>query len=89
MIQGEFTRHGRIEHHFGALDSISIVFVEVKRELATGKAKLDAKAQVLAEAAGELQVSSIFKDSQCTKFYSLRSIQQTARAMGSDIGNFL
>lgn len=54
----EFTRKGRIEHHFIALKSISIVFMEVKKTLCDGGMDaLNMKAQVLAECAGMLLFS--------------------------------
>ena len=43
---------GGIEHHFYAVTSISIVFIEVKKNLVVGKGKLDIIGQVLL-AAGE------------------------------------
>lgn len=52
LLDSDVTKKGRIEHHFYALDSISIVFLEVKKEMATGRARLDVIAQVLAECAG-------------------------------------
>jgi hypothetical protein len=52
LLDSEFTRRGRIEHHFYAVDSVSIVFIEVKKSLVTGKGRLDVIAQVLAESAG-------------------------------------
>ncbi|KAJ5977690.1 hypothetical protein N7501_001032 [Penicillium viridicatum] len=51
LLESEFTRRGRIEHHFISLDSVSVVFVEVKKTFTIGKAGLDVKAQVLAECA--------------------------------------
>ncbi|KAE8380167.1 hypothetical protein BDV26DRAFT_258102 [Aspergillus bertholletiae] len=51
LLEGEPTRKGRIEHHFVALDSVSIVFVEVKKTWTMGRQGLDAKGQVLAECA--------------------------------------
>ncbi|OJD11012.1 hypothetical protein AJ78_08130 [Emergomyces pasteurianus Ep9510] len=48
ILDSEVTKRGRIEHHFLALKSVSIVFIEVKRELATGKHRMDMTAQVLA-----------------------------------------
>ncbi|KKA23378.1 hypothetical protein T310_2632 [Rasamsonia emersonii CBS 393.64] len=44
-------KKGRIEHHFVAVDAISIIFIEVKKILTTGKHALDTKGQVLAECA--------------------------------------
>ncbi|KAL4960359.1 uncharacterized protein BDV14DRAFT_182813 [Aspergillus stella-maris] len=51
LLECKFSRRGRIEHHFVSVGSISIVFIEVKRELSTGKARLDVIGQVLAECA--------------------------------------
>jgi len=51
LLDSEFTRRGRIEHHFYVLRSISVVFIEVKKTLVLGKKKLDVIAQVLAECA--------------------------------------
>lgn len=49
-------KKGRIEHHFVAVDAISIIFIEVKKILTTGKHALDTKGQVLAECAGMLNL---------------------------------
>jgi len=49
LLDAEFTKRGRIEHHFVAMDSVSIVFIEVKKLLVSGTGKLDIIAQVLAE----------------------------------------
>jgi hypothetical protein len=51
LLDAEFTKKGRIEHHFYAVSSISIVFIEVKKNLVVGKGKLDIIGQVLAECA--------------------------------------
>jgi hypothetical protein len=51
LLDAEFTKRGRIEHHFYAVSSISIVFIEVKKDLVLGKGKLDIIGQVLAECA--------------------------------------
>ncbi|KAL1965980.1 hypothetical protein VTN77DRAFT_4920 [Rasamsonia byssochlamydoides] len=51
LLESEFSKKGRIEHHFVAVDAISIVFIEVKKILTTGKHALDTKGQVLAECA--------------------------------------
>jgi hypothetical protein len=40
---------GRTEHHFYAMRSVSIIFIEVKKVYAVGKDKLNMVAQVLAE----------------------------------------
>ena len=52
LLEAEFTKKGRVEHHFYAMDSISIVFIEVKKTYAIGSARLDVVAQILAESAG-------------------------------------
>lgn len=54
ILDSEMTKRGRIEHNFLALKSVSTVFIEVKRELATGKQRMDMKAQVLAGCFGKL-----------------------------------
>ena len=36
LLNSEFTKRGRIEHHFYAMDSVSIVFIEVKKALRFG-----------------------------------------------------
>jgi hypothetical protein len=51
ILDAEFTKRGRIEHHFYALNSVSIVFIEVKKTYVFGKGRLDMIAQVLAECA--------------------------------------
>ncbi|KAB8237930.1 uncharacterized protein BDW43DRAFT_150496 [Aspergillus alliaceus] len=51
LLESKFTRRGRIVHHFIALDSVSIVFFEVKKIWTMGKSGLDIKGQVLAECA--------------------------------------
>jgi hypothetical protein len=51
FLDAEFTKKGRIEHHFFTVDLISIVFIEVKKTLVVGKGKLDIIGQVLAECA--------------------------------------
>ncbi|GAB1195341.1 hypothetical protein APSETT444_004599 [Aspergillus pseudonomiae] len=54
LLDAEFTRKGRIGHHFVALDSVSIVFIEVKKSWTMGKQGLDIKGQVLAECAASI-----------------------------------
>jgi hypothetical protein len=51
LLDAEFTKKGKREHHFYAVSSISIVFIEVKKNLVVGKGKLDIIGQVLAECA--------------------------------------
>jgi hypothetical protein len=52
LLDTEFTKKGRIEHHFCAVNSVSIVFIEVKKTYVMGEGRLDIIAQVLAECAG-------------------------------------
>jgi hypothetical protein len=52
LLDAQFTRRGRIEHHFYAMDTVSIVFIEAKKTYVTGRSKLDVIAQALAEALG-------------------------------------
>jgi hypothetical protein len=52
LLEAEFTKKGRIEHHFYAMNSISIVFIEVEKAYAMGSGRLDVVAQILAESAG-------------------------------------
>jgi hypothetical protein len=52
MLDAEFTKKGRIEHLFSSMDSVCIVFIEVKKTYTIGPGRLDVIAQVLAEAAG-------------------------------------
>ena len=51
-MEAEYTKRGRIEHHFYAMNSVSIVFIEVKKAYTMGRARLDVIAQILAESAG-------------------------------------
>ncbi|KAL4906150.1 hypothetical protein BDW74DRAFT_139189 [Aspergillus multicolor] len=46
-----FSKHGRIEHHFISVGLVNVVYIQVKRELCSGKARLDVVAQILAECA--------------------------------------
>jgi hypothetical protein len=52
LLEAEFTKKGRIEHHFCSMNSVSIVFIEVKKTYVMGNGRLDVIAQVLAECAG-------------------------------------
>jgi hypothetical protein len=52
LLEAKYTKKGRIEHHFYAMNSISIVFIEVKKTYAMGDERLDVIAQILAESAG-------------------------------------
>ncbi|OJJ04106.1 hypothetical protein ASPVEDRAFT_770638 [Aspergillus versicolor CBS 583.65] len=51
LLESKFSKRGRIKHDFISVGSISIVFLEVKKELSTGKARLDVIGQVLAKSA--------------------------------------
>ena len=52
LLDAQFTKKGKIKHHFYAMRSISIVFIEVEKYLVVGeKAYLDILGQVLAECA--------------------------------------
>ena len=52
LLDAEFTKKGRIEHHFCSMNSVSIIFIEVEKTYVMGKGRLDVIAQVLAECAG-------------------------------------
>ena len=52
LLDAEFTKKGRIEYHFCCMNSVSIVFIEVKKTYVMGEGRLDIIAQVLAECAG-------------------------------------
>ena len=52
LLDSEFTKRGRIEHHFCSMNSVSIVFIEAKKVYVLGDGRLDVIAQVLAESAG-------------------------------------
>ena len=53
LLEAEFTKNGRIEDHFYAVNSICVViFVQVKKNLTMGSRRLDVIAQILAESAG-------------------------------------
>jgi hypothetical protein len=51
LLDAEFTKKGRIEHNFYAFHSVSIVFLEIKKNYILGDGRLDVIAQVLAECA--------------------------------------
>ncbi|KAI9764421.1 MAG: hypothetical protein M1840_008444 [Geoglossum simile] len=51
LLDSEFTKWGKIKHHFYAMNSISIMLFEVKKVMAVGKGKLDVIVQLLAECA--------------------------------------
>lgn len=63
------TERGRIEHQFLVYGAVVVLFIEVKKELLTGKAKLDQVAQVLAEA-----------DGTCTLCHSIMTLLLTGFA---------
>jgi hypothetical protein len=52
LLEAEYTKRGRIEHHFYAMNLISIVFIEVEKAYTMGSGRLDIIAQILAESAG-------------------------------------
>ena len=52
LLDAQFTKRGRIEHHFYAMDTVSIVFIEVKKLYVLGRSRLDVIAQALAESLG-------------------------------------
>lgn len=55
LLESEFAKKGRIEHHFIAVKSASIVFIQVKKTMFMGKGRqLDVIGQVLAECAGTI-----------------------------------
>ena len=54
LLDAEFTKKGRIEHHFRCMNSVGIVFIEVEKSYVLGDGRLDVIAQVLAESAGRL-----------------------------------
>ena len=60
LLDAKFTKRGKIVHHFCSLSLVSIIFIEVKKDLVWGKGKLDVIAQVLAESAGRLYFLSLF-----------------------------
>ena len=51
LLDAEFTKKGRIEHHFYAFYSVTIVFLEIKKNYILDDGRLDVIAQVLAECA--------------------------------------
>jgi hypothetical protein len=61
MLDSEFTRRGKIEYTFYALDTVSVVFIEVKKTYIAGPERLDVIAQVLAESAGILDFPFPFR----------------------------
>jgi len=60
LLDSEFTKKGRIEHHFYAIGSISVIFIEIKKTYTVGRGRLDVIAQVLAESAGMFELPSHF-----------------------------
>ena len=53
LLEAEFTKKGRIEHHFCSMNSVSIVFIEVK----TGRSVLSARERAVKKAVEEKKVS--------------------------------
>src|SRR5271168_588680 len=62
LLDAEFTKKGRIEYHFCSMNSVNIVFIEVKKTYVMGKGRLDVIAQVLAECAGMSDFSLFWFD---------------------------
>ena len=60
LLDAEFIKKGRIQHYFCSMNSVSIVFIEVKKSYVLGDGRLDAIAQVLAESAGMLDFPLFF-----------------------------
>ena len=52
LLEAKFTKKGRIERRFYAMNSISIIFIEVEKTYTIGSGRLDVVAQILAESAG-------------------------------------
>jgi hypothetical protein len=52
-IEGCVTTKERMEYHFQAIGSISVLFIEVKLRIGSGKERLDAVDQVIAECDGQ------------------------------------
>lgn len=52
ILEVDVTERGRTEHQFLVYGAVVVLFIQVKKELLTGKAKLDQIAQLLAEADG-------------------------------------
>jgi len=85
LLDSEFTKRGRIEHLFYAVNSVSIVFIEVKKTLFVGKGKLDIIAQVLAECAGMFKFRFIIAQLQISHgVYSLRLYKLEGPALGAN-----
>jgi hypothetical protein len=53
IIDGRVTTRGKIEYHFKAFGSIAALFIEVKLKIGSGKERMDAIAQVIAECDGQ------------------------------------
>ena len=68
LLDAEFTKKGRIEHHFYAMDTVSVVFIEVKKAYVTGRRRLDVIAQALAESLGMPDFPNCFSLSFCFRF---------------------
>ena len=52
-IEGRIITKDRVEYHFKAIDSIAVLFIEMKLKIGSGKERLDAIAQVIAECDGQ------------------------------------
>ena len=85
LLDSEFTRKGRIEHHFYAMDSISIIFIEIKKTYISGRGRLDLIAQVLVEAAGmsDFLFSLFFAASDFDDIASLRLLKLEISTLGA------
>jgi hypothetical protein len=53
ILDGRVTTRGKIEYYFKAFGSIAALFIEVKLEIGSGKERMDAIAQVIAECDGQ------------------------------------
>jgi hypothetical protein len=52
-IKGRITIKGRVEYYFQTMGSIPVFFIEIKFKIGSGKERLDAIAQVIAECGGQ------------------------------------
>jgi hypothetical protein len=84
LLEAEFTKKGRIEHHFCSMNSVSIVFIEVKKTYVMGKGRLDVIAQVLAECAGMVRLLPfLVTASDFTNAISLRLCKLEESTLGA------
>ena len=82
LLDAEFTKKGRIEYHFYSMNSVSIVFIEVKKTYAMGEGRLDVIAQVLAECAGMSDFSLFWFDDAANNI-SLRLYKLEESTLGA------